>query len=73
MLWRSDQAGADKIIAAFHDGFDFFFQVCGGLTYPRDSQVHAALFRAKSLKGGEQTNFLGNLSVDDIFKIPIVQ
>ena len=30
-----DQAGADKTIAAFHSGFDFFFQVCGGLIHLR--------------------------------------
>ena len=33
-LRRKDQASADGTIAAFHSGFDFFFQVCGGLTYP---------------------------------------
>ena len=66
-LRRKDQAGADGTIAAFHGGFDFFFQVCGWLTYPRDLQVHRTLFRAKSLKGGELSNFLGDLSVDDVF------
>ena len=35
MLRREDQAGADGTIAAFHGDFDFFFQVCGGLTNPR--------------------------------------
>ena len=34
-LRRKDQAGADGTIAAFHGGFDFFFQVCGGFTCPR--------------------------------------
>ena len=41
--------------------------------YPRDPQVHRTLFRAKSLKGGELSNFLGDLSVDDVFRIAIVQ
>ena len=58
--------------SAFHDGFDFFFQVCQELTYPRDPQVHRALFRVESLKGGELSNFLGNLSID-VFRIAIVQ
>ena len=39
MLRHKDQAGADETIAAFHSGFDFFFQVCGGITNPQDSQV----------------------------------
>ena len=43
-LRRKEQAGADGTIAAFHGGFDFFFQVYGGLTYLRDPQVHRALF-----------------------------
>ena len=60
-------------IAAFHCGFDFFFQVCGGLTYPTDPQVHRALFWAESFKGGELSDFLGDLSVDDVFRIAIVQ
>ena len=72
-LRRKDQAGADGTIAAFHGGFDFFFQVCRWLTYPRDPQVHRTLFRAKSLKSGERSNFLGDLSVDDVFRIAIVQ
>ena len=72
-LRRKDQAGPDEIIAAFHGGFDFFFQVCGGLTYPRDPQVHREIFWAKSLKGRELNNFLGNLSIDDVFRIAIVQ
>ena len=61
-LKRKDEASADKTIATFHSNFDFFFQVCGGLTNPKDPQEHRALFRLKSLKGGEQSNFFGNLS-----------
>ena len=72
-LRRKDQAGTDGTIAAFHGGFDFFFQVCRWLTYPRDPQVHRILFRAELLKGGELRNFLGDLSVDDVFRIAIVQ
>ena len=72
-LGCKDQAGADGTIAAFYGGFDFFFQVCGWLTYPRDLQVHRALFWAESLKDGELSNFLGDLSVDDVFRIAIVQ
>ena len=72
-LRRKDQAGADGTTAAFHGGSDFFFQVCGGLTNPRDPQVHWALFWAESLKGGKLSNFLGDLSVDDVFRIAIVQ
>ena len=68
-----DQAGVDGTIAAFHGGFDFFFQVCGGLTNPRDPQVHRALFWAESLKVGKLSDFLGDLSVDDVFRIAIVQ
>ena len=48
---------------------NFFFQVRKGLTYPRDSQVHRALFRAKSLKRRELSNFFDDLSVDDVFGI----
>ena len=33
------QTGTDGTIAAFHGAFDFFFQVCGGLTYGRDPQT----------------------------------
>ena len=72
-LRRKDQAGADGTIAAFHAGFDFFIQVCRWLTDPRDPQVHRTFIRAKSLKGGERSNFLGDLSVDDVFRIAIVQ
>ena len=43
------------------------------LTYPRDPQVHKELFWAKSLKGGELSNFVGDLSVNDVFRISIVQ
>ena len=50
--------------------FASFFQICGGLNYSRDHQVHRALFWAKSLKG---ENFLDNLSIDDVFRITIVQ
>ena len=32
-----------------------------------------ALFWTKSLTGGELSDFLGDLSVDDVFKIVIVQ
>ena len=60
-------------IAAFHGSFDFFFQVCGGLIYPSDPQMRRALFWAKLLKGGELSDFLDDLSVDDIFRITIVQ
>ena len=35
--------------------------------------VHRTLFRAKSLTGGELSNFLGDLSVDNVFRIAIVQ
>ena len=48
------------------------FQVFRRLTYPRDSQVHRILFRAKSLKGGKLSNFVGDLSVGDVFRIAIV-
>ena len=65
--------GVDGTIAAFHCGFGFFFQVCGGFIYPRHLQVHRTLFLAESLKGGELSDFLGNLGIDDIFKIAIVQ
>ena len=71
-LRPKDQAGADVTIAAFHGSFDFFFQVCGGLTYPRNPQVHRALFWAESLKGGKLSDFLGNLSIYDVFRIAIV-
>ena len=50
-----------------------FFQVCGGLANPRDLQVHRALFWAESLKGGKLSDFVGDLSVDDVFRIAIVQ
>ena len=63
-----NQASADGTIATFHGCYDFFFQVCGGLTYPRDPQVHRALFRAQSLKGGELSDFHGNLSVGDVLQ-----
>ena len=72
-LRRKDQAGADETIAAFHGGFDFFFQVCGWLTHSRNPQVHRTLLRAKSLKGGKLSNFLGDLRVDDVFRIVIVK
>ena len=65
--------GGDGTIAAFHGGFDFFFQVCGGLTYLRDPQVHRALIWAESLKSGELSDFLGDLSFDDNFRIAVVQ
>ena len=60
-------------IAAFHGGFDFFFQVCGGLTNPRDPQVHQAFFWAKLLKGEKLSDFLVDLGIDDVFRIVIVQ
>ena len=60
-------------IAAFHGGFDFFFQVCGGLSNQRNPQVHRALFWAESLKGGKLSDFLGDLGVDDVFRIAIVE
>ena len=63
---------ADGIIAASHGGFVFFFQVYEGIAYPRDTQVHRALFWAESFKGGEVNDFLDNLSVDDVFRIAIV-
>ena len=72
MVRCKDQADADRTIA-FHDGFDFFFQVCGGLSYPRDPQVRRTLFWTKSLKSEELSNFLGDLSVDDVFRIAVVQ
>ena len=72
-LRHQDQAGADGTIAAFHNSFDFFFQVCGGLTYPRAAQVHQALFRTKSLKSGKLSYFLGDLTFDDVFRMAIVQ
>ena len=65
--------GAEETIAAFHGSFASFFQVCGGFTNPRDPQVHMALFWAKSLKGGKPSDFLGDLSVGDVFRIAIVQ
>ena len=68
-----DQAGAHQTIAAFHGGFNFFFQVCGEFTYPMDSQVYRALFRAESLQDIELSNFLGNVSVHDVFRVAIVQ
>ena len=52
---------------------DFFFLVCGALVYSRSPQAHRALFRAESLKGGELSDFLCDLSVDDVFSIGIVQ
>ena len=64
--------GADGTTEALQGGFDFF-QVCGRLTYQRDSQVRRALSWAESLKGEELTNFLGDLRVDDVFRIAIVQ
>ena len=36
-------------------------------------QVHGEPFCAESLKGGELSDFLGDPSVDDIFRIAIVQ
>ena len=48
MLRRKDQAGADGTIAAFHDGFNFFFQACGGLTNPR--VLHLNLLEAGFIK-----------------------
>ena len=39
---------------------------------PWDSQVHHTLFWAELLKGGELSDFLGDLSVDDVFRIAIV-
>ena len=75
MLRHKDQAGADGTIA-FHSSFDFFFQVCGGLTYPmylkvpwicgeltypRDFQVH---WIGNSIETIHLINF--------IFKIPYV-
>ena len=45
-----NQAGTDGTIADFRDGFDFFFQVCGGLIYPRDPQVHRVLFGPNRLR-----------------------
>ena len=50
-----------------------FFQVCGWLTYSMDPQLHRTLFRAKSFKGVELSDFLGDLSVDDVFGIAIAQ
>ena len=70
---RKDQVGADGTIAAFHGSFDFFFEVCGGLTYLRDPPIHQALFWAELLKGGKLSDLLGNLSIDDVFRIAIVQ
>ena len=63
----------DGTIAAFHSSFDFFFQVCGGLTDPRDLQMFCTLFRTESLKGEELRNFLGDMSIDNAFKVAIVQ
>ena len=37
-----------------------------------DPQVHRTPFMDESLKGGELSNFLGNLSVDDFVKKTIV-
>ena len=35
--------------------------------------MHWVSFRAESFKDGELRNFLGDLSVDDVFRIAIVQ
>ena len=35
--------------------------------------MHLALFWIESLKDGKLSNFLGDLSVDDVFTIAIVQ
>ena len=35
--------------------------------------MRSTLFRAESLKGGELSNFFGDLSVDDVFRIVIVK
>ena len=35
--------------------------------------MHRALVKAKSLKGGELSSFLGDLSNDDVFRIALVQ
>ena len=35
--------------------------------------MHRALFWAESLKGGELSDFLGDLSVNDVFRTAIVQ
>ena len=68
-----NQAGTDGTTTAFRDGFDFFFQVCGGLIYPRDPQVDIVLFWTESLEGRELSGFLDDLSVDDVFRTAIVQ
>ena len=73
MLWHKDQASADRTTTAFYGDFDFFFQVCEGFTYLRDPQLHKALFWAESLKGGELSYFLSDLSVNNIFRVAIVQ
>ena len=52
----------DETIAGFHSSFDFIFQVCGGLAYSRNPQVH----KAKLLKGGKLSDFLGDLSADHV-------
>ena len=64
-----DQAGADGTITASYGGFDFFFQVCEGFPYPRDSKVHTALFWAESLKAAELSNSFGDLPVDDVLTL----
>ena len=67
--------GVDRTIAAFHGCFDFFFQVCEGLALPRSPQVHILLFRTKWLRngGGKLSDFLGDLSADDVFRVASVQ
>ena len=34
--------------------------------------MHRALFWAEWLKGGELSNFLRDLSVDDVFRLPLI-
>ena len=52
--------------------FTSFLKLVVGLPTQRDPQVYRTLFWAESLKGGELSNFL-DLSVDDVFRIAVVQ
>ena len=50
-----------------------FSKFVEGLPIQGTLKVHRALCLAEWLKGGKLTDFLGDLSVDDVFRIAIVQ
>ena len=68
-LWHKDQADADKTITAFHGGFDFLFpSLWRGLPIQGTLKYIGYFSGPNRLLCGKLSNFLGDLSVDDVFR-----